>query len=499
MQLSTSKDARYTFEVRTASERNAIVFQAMDQKDCLRWIDAITYGVEQSISSQSAVAAALSNHDQEKETLAMTPETFLLQATQKKTLDISRNTISTVPIEVKESNMFLVFDFIVVKGSDIESTVNFIIRKSKRKKKNRGGREGELGGGELGKVVEAAKKREESGKKGDANMDANVDANANADVDVDVDVDVEWVEMRSLLIKCDGESRQGKMALQEPCHIELVFDNTSSMLRSRQCFIKLQLVSSDTMNAALAASRDDFARLEKETQQHQEDMEKLAESILSSNTVVKFFKTKNGKNFACADCNAPNPDWISINLGICICIKCSGVHRSLGSHISKVRSMHLDVFDEHLVGVVNLVGNTQARKIWECQGTDAWKGRVKHLNGAAVDVLDVDVEVARKDSFVGGKEMEQARRDWIEAKYVKQMFLAQSTTRRFSDASVLTLAGIVTRMAVDQKWENLLKCLRAAESGERNYGGDNGGEAGVDLMAVSPWTILYNIRDNQKK
>ena len=86
VQLSTSKDARYTFEVRTASERNAIVFQAMDQKDCLRWIDAITYGVEQSISSQSAVAAALSNHDQEKETLAMTPETFLLQATQKKNI-----------------------------------------------------------------------------------------------------------------------------------------------------------------------------------------------------------------------------------------------------------------------------------------------------------------------------------------------------------------------------------------------------------------------------
>ena len=51
-------------------------------------------------------------------------------------------------------------------------------------------------------------------------------------------------------------------------------------------------------------------------------------------------------------------------------------------------------------------------------------------------------------------------------------------------------------MAVDQKWEKLLKCLRAAESGERNY---VGGEAGVDLMAVSPWTILYNIRDNQKK
>jgi hypothetical protein len=41
-------------------------------------------------------------------------------------------------------------------------------------------------------------------------------------------------------------------------------------------------------------------------------------------------------NTVCADCNASQPDWASINLGILLCIECSGVHRSLGSHISKV-------------------------------------------------------------------------------------------------------------------------------------------------------------------
>uniref|UniRef100_A0A7N0UJ13 Uncharacterized protein n=1 Tax=Kalanchoe fedtschenkoi TaxID=63787 RepID=A0A7N0UJ13_KALFE len=48
-------------------------------------------------------------------------------------------------------------------------------------------------------------------------------------------------------------------------------------------------------------------------------------------------------NGICAECSAPEPDWASLNLGILLCIECSGVHRNLGVHISKVRSITLDV------------------------------------------------------------------------------------------------------------------------------------------------------------
>lgn len=42
-------------------------------------------------------------------------------------------------------------------------------------------------------------------------------------------------------------------------------------------------------------------------------------------------------NDICAECSTPEPDWASLNLGILLCIECSGVHRNLGVHISKVR------------------------------------------------------------------------------------------------------------------------------------------------------------------
>jgi len=37
-----------------------------------------------------------------------------------------------------------------------------------------------------------------------------------------------------------------------------------------------------------------------------------------------------------------DPDWASLNLGTVLCIECSGVHRNLGTHLSRVRSLDLD-------------------------------------------------------------------------------------------------------------------------------------------------------------
>lgn len=53
-------------------------------------------------------------------------------------------------------------------------------------------------------------------------------------------------------------------------------------------------------------------------------------------------------NSQCADCCSLKPTWASINLGIMLCIECSGIHRGLGVHISKVRSVQLDDWEPEL-------------------------------------------------------------------------------------------------------------------------------------------------------
>lgn len=81
-------------------------------------------------------------------------------------------------------------------------------------------------------------------------------------------------------------------------------------------------------------------------------------------TIVRQLRTVAG-NGVCADCGAAEPKWASLNLGVLICIQCSGVHRRLGSHISRVRSLELDDWPEPQLAVMRCIGNTLANSVWE--------------------------------------------------------------------------------------------------------------------------------------
>ncbi|XP_010890365.1 arf-GAP with GTPase, ANK repeat and PH domain-containing protein 1 isoform X7 [Esox lucius] len=103
-------------------------------------------------------------------------------------------------------------------------------------------------------------------------------------------------------------------------------------------------------------------------------------------------------NSRCVDCEAQNPDWASLNLGALICIECSGIHRNLGTHLSRVRSLDLDEWPLELLKVMSSIGNELANSVWEGNA----QGRLKPAPDAT----------------------REERERWIRAKYEQRLFLA---------------------------------------------------------------------------
>uniref|UniRef100_A0A8B9KXD9 ArfGAP with SH3 domain, ankyrin repeat and PH domain 1b n=1 Tax=Astyanax mexicanus TaxID=7994 RepID=A0A8B9KXD9_ASTMX len=70
-------------------------------------------------------------------------------------------------------------------------------------------------------------------------------------------------------------------------------------------------------------------------------------------------------NEVCCDCGAADPKWLSTNLGILTCIECSGIHREMGVHISRIQSMELDKLGTSELLLAKNVGNSNFNEIME--------------------------------------------------------------------------------------------------------------------------------------
>lgn len=70
-------------------------------------------------------------------------------------------------------------------------------------------------------------------------------------------------------------------------------------------------------------------------------------------------------NQECADCGEFQPRWCSINTGVILCLDCSGNHRALGHHVSRIRSMDLDTWTTQELNIMLAIGNTLANDYYE--------------------------------------------------------------------------------------------------------------------------------------
>jgi hypothetical protein len=117
-------------------------------------------------------------------------------------------------------------------------------------------------------------------------------------------------------------------------------------------------------------------------------------------------------NDTCADCGAPEPRWASINLGITLCIECAGIHRSLGVHLSKVRSLTLDteVWSPEIVKLMLSLGNNSVNSAYLACYRD--------------QIPKIDADSSRED-----------RENWIKSKYLLKKFMRPPEAAGLDDSA----------------------------------------------------------------
>ncbi|XP_018102247.1 stromal membrane-associated protein 2 isoform X3 [Xenopus laevis] len=124
------------------------------------------------------------------------------------------------------------------------------------------------------------------------------------------------------------------------------------------------------------------------------------------------------ENKFCADCLAKGPRWASWNIGVFVCIRCAGVHRNLGVHISRVKSVNLDQWTQEQIQCMEEMGNGKAKRLYEAFLPDNF---IRPQTDQAVEVFirekyekkkymdrSVDLSAFRKEKDTKWKKSESA-------------------------------------------------------------------------------------------
>ncbi|KAK3541132.1 hypothetical protein QTP86_015725 [Hemibagrus guttatus] len=155
-------------------------------------------------------------------------------------------------------------------------------------------------------------------------------------------------------------------------------------------------------------------------------------------------------NEVCCDCGAADPKWLSTNLGILTCIECSGIHREMGVHISRIQSIELDKLGTSELLLAKNVGNSNFNEIME--------GNLPSLSPKPTPSSDMTI-----------------RKEFINAKYVDHKF-----TRKICSSAVMKLSDLYDAV----KTRDLLALIQVyAEGVELTEplpdGGQEGGETAL--------------------
>ncbi|KAK9447549.1 uncharacterized protein V1518DRAFT_421282 [Limtongia smithiae] len=201
-------------------------------------------------------------------------------------------------------------------------------------------------------------------------------------------------------------------------------------------------------------------------------------------SLMRRLREADAANSICADCGGQaKVEWVSINLMVILCIECSGLHRSLGTHISKIRSLTLDTtsFTPDLVDALLAIGNKNANSVWEAQpAAETAKTTMKRM----IHVQQQQTQLQQHQNVLSQSPangvgstgstpiVRQARLDYITRKYVGREFV-----------SPVAQADAALRNAV--KKQDIVEVLRALACGANPNGNSGAGSTPISSLSSS--------------
>ncbi|XP_008060116.1 arf-GAP with coiled-coil, ANK repeat and PH domain-containing protein 2 [Carlito syrichta] len=208
---------------------------------------------------------------------------------------------------------------------------------------------------------------------------------------------------------------------------EVVSPTKSCMLQAdseklRQAWIKAVQTSIAT---AYREKGDESEKLDKKSSPSTGSLDSGNESkekLLKGESALQRVQCIPG-NASCCDCGLADPRWASINLGITLCIECSGIHRSLGVHFSKVRSLTLDTWEPELLKLMCELGNDVINQVYEAkvekmgikkpqpgqrQEKEAYI-RAKYVERKFVDKYSISSSPSEQEKKIASKSCEEKR------------------------------------------------------------------------------------------
>mmetsp|Transcript_33027 Transcript_33027/g.60556 ORF Transcript_33027/g.60556 Transcript_33027/m.60556 type:complete len:178 (+) Transcript_33027:73-606(+) len=109
----------------------------------------------------------------------------------------------------------------------------------------------------------------------------------------------------------------------------------------------------------------------------------MSQGVANAEEFCKALRIQRPDDGYCIDCGADRPEWASVSNGVLICLQCAGQHRSLGVHVSFVRSIAMDAWKPEHLAMVKLGGNQRFKQMLQETGTHGLPKIAKYSTPAA--------------------------------------------------------------------------------------------------------------------